>query len=675
VSPVAGRQPYVGPRPYGFEDRRVFFGRAAEARAVAKAWSDNRLLVLHGPSGVGKSSLLHAGVIPLLDRSNAVVLPVGDFTQVSTVPTALPSHNPYTFALLSSWAPDDSPARLSGISVADYLFRVNGIVARRGRSAQVLAAIDRFEELLRSGPALARHREQFIAQLAEAMRMAPHLRLVIAVREDWLEALSPLESLLAHDQPRARFGLEPLRQEEAVEAVLGPAAAVAVRSFEDGAAEHLVTNLRAIRASRVEEAASTELARTVEPVVLQILLADLWNELPDETTVITSARLPDPQNVDRILAEFCDRVIGEVAATSGTPEVDLREWLARTFITELGTRNTAYEGSTHTAGMNNTIAHAFEDRYLLRAEWRGTTRWYQLAHDCWIRPVQAVGRIPGHPTAAGGARERLRSAEVAFRQGESLLARIQAQGALRLSEGDPRVAAESHSILGDLAFQDGRVPEALDHYRRAAGLYELVQDTPAVGLLLAAIGRLLLQSDHAIEAAGDLQRAAVRLPGNRMVRIELARALRHSGQLRGAAGVYGVVLGFDPEETSALAERAQVNAELGDSAAALEDLDHLARLNPQLASGGGARSARAIALAQIGRIEKATVEAAAAVAEEPDSGPVLARAASVSAQAGERHQAIELVSRALAARHPGLLPDQALAARSLFASLSGNAAT
>jgi tetratricopeptide (TPR) repeat protein len=666
VKPAESRPPGVGLRSYDTDDSELFFGREPESREVAALWSDNRLLVFHGDSGVGKTSLIQAGVIPSLDRDSVDILPVGHFHQASVVPiAALPEYNPFTFALLSSWAPYESPPRLSGLSIADYLLRRRKLTNRYNNSRPVLAAVDRFEEIFWNLPRRRRYLDEFIAHLAEAIRLVPDLRLLISIREDWLPSLSPYEPVLSATS-RTRFRLPPLRPDAAVAAVTGPLRETG-RTFAAGVAEHLVHDLRTIETGTGQH--TTGLADNVEPTQLQVVFSALWDSLPADVRTITTDHLPSRGHVDHVLADCVTRATAAVSRAHGLPETLLSRWLEQTFVTDLGTSNTVYEGSSLTAGIPNAVTRALEDRHLLRAEWRRSTRWYELANDRWIGAVRIASRAQGDKPA-GDAATALRSAEVAFEEGDYDLATRQTEESLHLAENDPRAQAEAESLLGNVAFHNGRYAQAKEHYHRAAERFELLQDSAAVGLLLAAIGRLLLAEGDAAEAVGDLQRAVIRLPGNRMVRIEFARALRHTGQLRGAAGVYGNVLDSDPEETNALAERAQVNAELGEFAAALDDLDNLARLNPELAARGGARSARAVALAQIGRIETATVEAEAAVAVDPDSGPVLARAASVSARAGAVGQAIDLVGRALAARSPGLLPHQVAAARRLIADLS-----
>jgi len=54
-------RPYVGIRPFRAEDGNRFFGRSTESRDLAERWRANRLTVLYGASGVGKTSLLLAG--------------------------------------------------------------------------------------------------------------------------------------------------------------------------------------------------------------------------------------------------------------------------------------------------------------------------------------------------------------------------------------------------------------------------------------------------------------------------------------------------------------------------------------------------------------------------------------------------------------------------------------
>ena len=68
--------PYRGLRPFGEQDEALFFGRERAATRVLELLSERPgLLVVSGVSGVGKSSLLRAGVLPALRRDGLASAP------------------------------------------------------------------------------------------------------------------------------------------------------------------------------------------------------------------------------------------------------------------------------------------------------------------------------------------------------------------------------------------------------------------------------------------------------------------------------------------------------------------------------------------------------------------------------------------------------------------------
>ena len=79
LDPVISRDvsvtcPYRGLLPYGAEDADSFFGREADVAACLRKLRDARVLAVVGPSGIGKSSLVRAGVVASLLSSEAPVL-------------------------------------------------------------------------------------------------------------------------------------------------------------------------------------------------------------------------------------------------------------------------------------------------------------------------------------------------------------------------------------------------------------------------------------------------------------------------------------------------------------------------------------------------------------------------------------------------------------------------
>jgi hypothetical protein len=62
--------PYPGMVPFGAGDAAFFYGREAETRQIARYLRHGRFLCVIGPSGSGKSSLIHAGALPKLHNGS-----------------------------------------------------------------------------------------------------------------------------------------------------------------------------------------------------------------------------------------------------------------------------------------------------------------------------------------------------------------------------------------------------------------------------------------------------------------------------------------------------------------------------------------------------------------------------------------------------------------------------
>src|SRR6185295_17500544 len=70
------RSPYQGLIPYGEDDAPYFFGREKEARLITANLFASPLTLLYGASGVGKSSVLHAGVAHQLRQRDDLLVVV-----------------------------------------------------------------------------------------------------------------------------------------------------------------------------------------------------------------------------------------------------------------------------------------------------------------------------------------------------------------------------------------------------------------------------------------------------------------------------------------------------------------------------------------------------------------------------------------------------------------------
>ena len=66
------KNPYPGLRPFRKDEWAIFFGREVMIDAVLDRIADQHLVVVHGSSGCGKSSLIKAGVLPRLEQEHSL---------------------------------------------------------------------------------------------------------------------------------------------------------------------------------------------------------------------------------------------------------------------------------------------------------------------------------------------------------------------------------------------------------------------------------------------------------------------------------------------------------------------------------------------------------------------------------------------------------------------------
>jgi tetratricopeptide (TPR) repeat protein len=624
--------PYPGTRPFQRADSHRFFGRAAEAADLAELWRINRLTVVHGPSGIGKTSLLDAGIVPLVAGRSADVLPIGRASFGATDPSAaLPRHNPYTLAVLRSWSSGEAASRLVGQTVLEF-------VSRRAQrhGGTVLAAIDQAEELFACPGPRPAHSARFLGELAAALRDCPGFHLLLSVRA---EALDLLTDALGSGASRA---VTPLSFDRALEAVTGPVDGTG-RAFAARAAERLVTNLLAAPVATAGGHVRPVIF-DVQPALLQVVCARLWESLPPGTDKITDRDVRRYGDADTELARHCGRVVAAVAEDNDLRPSVLRSRLLAAFVTEHGTPGTVYEGATDTASMPNAVVRALEDRHLLSAEWRLGARWYRLLSDRLVEPLRSATDEEA-PLADGAA--YLEAAGRALTMGETDLAKRYAGQALRsLPDTDLRRRGEAESLLGNIASEREKPAEAEPRYRAAARLFEAAQDTGGVASQLAAIGQTLMAQERPEKAVRELQAAADRAPRDLVVQTELGWALWELGQARAAVAVLTGVLAIDGANTDALQARGEILADLGDAKDALRDLNRIGQYDRP-----STRAARVLARAELGdRGSDAEIQGVLSNAQR--NGPALLYAARTEALGGNKVAAVELARRALNATDP-----------------------
>ena len=384
--------PYVGPRPFERGGKARFFGRDSEANALVSLVIAHQSLVLFAESGAGKTSLLNAQVVPMLEDEGFEALP---FARVQGPPVAgvrsEDIDNIYIFHTLLGWSDQDcQPLDVARQSLSDFLADKPHPEDGFGQRQPRVLIFDQFEELFTTFPERWQDREGFFTQISRALQDEPLLHVVFSMREDFVAELETYADLV----PRRfgpRFHLERMRPGQALDAVQGPLAGTG-RQFTPEAAEHLVSELRKVRVQSFAGQTISVTGEYVEPVQLQVVCQNLWQDLPAGVTTIDRQHLQQFGNVSQALATFYERAIRQATQKMQVKEEELRDWFDQKLITPAGTRGTVYRGAQETGGILNEAIDVLEDMHIIRGEFRAGARWFELTHDRLIEPIQESNR-------------------------------------------------------------------------------------------------------------------------------------------------------------------------------------------------------------------------------------------------------------------------------------------
>ena len=275
-APAAGN-PYKGLRKYGLSDEKRFTGRARAQRELYRLVRQDRLTVLHSESGAGKTSLLQAGILPLVLRAGdlAVCVRARDLNPALAVKSALVR------------GLDDAPG-LKEEPLDSFLHRVCAILGP-GRTLYVF--LDQFEEFFTKRG--EEERSAFVRELAMCCDdTGPGVHWVISLRTEFFGRLSSFrDGIELHYED---YYLDLLTHAEARQAVAEPAAQVGVR-FDEGLIDDLLDELAP--------------AERVRPPQVQLVCSALYDELAADQTLITRAMVEEQHGAGAILADHLERVL------------------------------------------------------------------------------------------------------------------------------------------------------------------------------------------------------------------------------------------------------------------------------------------------------------------------------------------------------------------------------
>lgn len=399
--------PWPGLSAFQEADAAYFHGRDREIAEMVRIVRADVLTVLFGKSGIGKSSILRAGLFPALRKHNLYAV----YIRVRYEPGFPPPEEQVRGAIQSQLAAAGveftPPAEADLPTLWEYFHHdATEFWDARNQWVTPVLVFDQFEELFSIGHQAAGH-ESSARELCEMLesltsgkipaavrarmeadpdyadrfdfRKTP-LKVILSLREDFLADLADLQ-LDWQLTISNRYRLLPLGGHQALEAVVNPGGDL----IETAVARELVLAVsQSHSVRRIRRLAATEdpLAnRQVEPALLSVFCRELNNQrLADNRERITAEQVS--ASTESILSRYFER------AVDGIPEV-LRDYLETHLVTAQGYRNRApLDEALALDGVSREPVQQLVDQRLVRIEEDNGTLWIELTHDILTGVIQ-----------------------------------------------------------------------------------------------------------------------------------------------------------------------------------------------------------------------------------------------------------------------------------------------
>jgi WD40 repeat protein len=585
---VDAENPWPGPEAFREADEAFFFGRDRARDELTRLVLENRLIVLYGRSGLGKTSLLQAGVFRRL--RDALSLPIHIRLKYPAAESSTSSNlRGQVRAAIENAARArhvEAPALAANLTLWEWFYRSEArFFNERSRRVRPVLVFDQFEEaftLGRSTKAIAAATDQFLEELVDLVRgsvprsVAARLEqdsaqalefttsrdpcgILIALRQEFLPELLRLRAHLPSLLDR-RFELTAMTTADAEQVINGPGGHL----VEQGVASRVALFVAGARRSADD---STSDETTVDPAILSIFCRELNATRRERGLERITAELVAGEQ-DSIIADFYARGVADV-------EPGVRQFIEDRLVTPSGYRNSeALEEALRSPGVSEEAIDLLIERRLLRREGSGPRARLELTHDVLTEPIvksRNLRRLREQENEARAAEEEERRAAEEARDREyreqQLQAKKEALHRQRLINVALGVVLVGSLALGFYFYNNYRMGQ--ERERAAALLLQaeaLRRSAPApldLSLRLAIEALRLSRSAEAVHEISEITRVLPR-PNAR---------LEHDGPVRSIL--------FDPEEqlVATLSETHQAVLWRVPSGERVEGLRHDGRVN------------------------------------------------------------------------------------------------
>lgn len=481
------RPPYPGLAAYRETDAEAFVGREREVEALANRLVRAPMLAVLGPSGVGKSSFIHAGVVPRLGEQHRIL-------------TMRPGRHP--MHALASLPPVSSDSQDGSALVARL--RELGESAQRG----LVIVVDQLEELV-TLCADERERRRFAEALAEAADGpgAP-VRVVATLRDDFATVIE------AEAVFRGRFEVFVLATpppEALRRIVVEPARRAAV----------------SVDAQVVDDMVAEVAGRPASLPLLSFTASQLWQSRDKQARRITHDAYLALGGVAGALATYADHIYGSLARRDQDTVRDLFARLVAADGTRIPSPRTELE---ELPGARGVLAHLIDARLLVVRDDDGTDV-VEIVHECLAERWPRLARWRSEDAADRALLADVRAAARRWHEGAyrpDLLWRGEALAELS------RLAARSTALTGmERAFADAAVAAQRRARRIRRGIVAVAMIVlAAVAGVMAYLSVIANESKRQAVTSATRAQEARSLAEDRLTQSLIAQGRRELGDNR-----------------------------------------------------------------------------------------------------------------------------------------------
>ncbi|MBC7778142.1 MAG: ATP-binding protein [Phycisphaerae bacterium] len=481
---------------YQQEDADIFFGREKETDALYNALSGVKHLLVYGPSGAGKTSLIECGLRNQFSDADwfAVSIRRGNNMTASV------------FARINEALQGkidlDPKTKLPKNPDFDFGEAIENLFSERSQPVYLL--FDQFEELLILGDEA--EKKDFFTRLNRLIRYKVPCRVMLVMREEFIGHLSEFEplcpSIFQH-----RFRLEKMGRSNVQSVIQQILEAEKYQS--DFRAEQPAALAKTILAKLPDTQREIELAH------VQVFLGELWDRAAPqkgELPVLHSGLVQENDNLERVLDSFLKKQMEQLEQSHGE-KVPLE--LLAAMISERHTKLQLSAGDLENALTKNAVVlqkplpdllRDLEQRRIIRTLKSGEQTQFEISHDVL---ALVVGQ---NLTDEMKLREKAREIYRVYEGRSGMFSRedldyLRAfEGYLGYSEGLGRRISESEKHI--LAIQKQELEKALAARRRA----RLVA---AGGFLLAVIA--LVAAVFAVSQTREAEKQRIEVQSQRNI--------------------------------------------------------------------------------------------------------------------------------------------------------------